>query len=265
MSLAHFDLTGIPAMARLRDMVQGRKVILIGSAPGAHVKAEDVERNLIVCVNAAALGLAGSIVPDITFVNTAIAGPHPVAVKTRERLQELQTKSLFIIESAISINKANRILGPIERKSTDYITLAERCDILEAFLKRPLSGPVGEEHVPSTGFFVCILLIACGALHVKMTGFSFSDGHSYLSSVARREHILRDLEVLKLIVDREMPVAFPEELIDVFNSVRNERCKFKRACDFYSMARQLLNRITLFINRVKTRRRRAIKAGFHST
>lgn len=265
MSLSHFDLTGIPAMARLRDMVQGQTVTLIGSAPGADLTAEDIDRHLIVCVNAAALGLAGSIVPDITFVNTAIAGLHPAAVKTRERLQELQTKFLFIIESAISINEANCILGPIERESTDYLTLAERCDFLEAFLNRPLSGPVGEEHVPSTGFFVCMLLLACGAAHVKMTGFSFSDGHSYLSSVSRREHVDRDREVLKLIVDREMPVAFPEVLIATVNSVRNERYKFKPACDFHSMVRQLLNGAALFINRATKKQRRAIKAGFHST
>lgn len=263
MSLTHFDLTGSPATVCLREMVQGKTVTLIGSAPGVRLTAEDIDHNLMVCVNGAALGLAGNMVPDITFVNTALAGPHPAAVKTRKRLEELQTRSLFIIESFISLSDANPALSRIKRKSTQSITLRERCDFLEAVLQRPLSGQTGDEHVPSTGFFVCLLLVACGAFHVRMTGFSFSDGHSYLSSVARRQHVDRDREVLKLLVESSMPVTFPAALasiVDDFRKGRREASRFTQSgsCrhepvshlrafvqSFPAMTRQLLGRLAL--------------------
>ena len=154
------------------------------------------------------MGLPGPFVPDILFMNTAVAACRLAGRPTRERISELSAKALVVIESGTSLDAAAPVFEAIARRVSLQISLGERQRFLEAFLDRPLASPWGSANVPSTGFLSCLLLLAAGARRVQMRGFGFADGHSYLPEVFKRGHIERDREILQLIAERRLPVEF---------------------------------------------------------
>ncbi len=195
-----------PGAAALAARVAGRDVLLVGSAPGTTLAGANAE--VMAAVNGAALGLPGPFVPDILFLNTAVAACGLAGRPTRERISELSTKALVVIESGTSLDAAAPVFEAIARRESLQVSLDERQRFLEALLDRPLASPWGGANVPSTGFLSCLLLLAAGARRVQMRGFGFTDGHSYLHEVFKRGHVERDREILRLIAEHRLPVEF---------------------------------------------------------
>lgn len=193
-----------PGAASLASTVSGRRIVLVGSAPGATL--DGARADVVALVNGAALGLSLPVVPDVLFLNTAVAACQRAGRPTRERLAQLSAEALLIIESGTSLDDAATAFEAVSRRTTAQLPLAQRTRFLEGFQGRPLASPWGGAHVPSTGFLSCLLLLAAGARHVQMRGFSFGDGHSYLPDVFRRGHVERDREILDLILRRRLPV-----------------------------------------------------------
>ena len=208
-----YDHAPIPGMIFLQDIVNDRPVVLLGSAPEVDIPYHDLNHSLLVSINSSALSIPRNIIPDITIINTTIAKPGELREIKRTHLNQLTTKSLFIMEGPISLSAALPIFDSVSRETTGYMTLSERSEFLEYYLAKPLEGYSGPKYIPSTGFIACLLLLACGASSVRMTGFSFSDGHSYLAKVFKRQHIAKDLDVMDYIIDTEKPVHFPDQLI----------------------------------------------------
>jgi hypothetical protein len=210
---------GVVDMEFLRDVVQSKTATLVGSAPGANLDGH--QSDLLVCVNGAALGLEKEVVPDITIFNTAFAtlGNLDYGMRTRARLHELRTKLLIILDLGNTTENLDALFSPINSNTTRKITLDERCDFLERFIGKPLTGRSGPDHVPSTGFFSCLYLLASGAQRVSIRGISFSNGHSYLNSVQPRAHTERDMEAMDLILKRNYPVDFENNLKQQFTNL----------------------------------------------
>ncbi len=154
-----------PALTRLSELVKGRRVTLVGSAPvspALSIATNDDE--ILVCVNASVLGLVPHTLPEITVINTAVAGSKRAGVQTRERLSEIRTRCLIIVESAIKLEDAVTIFEPILRETTEHILIDHRCNILEQILNKPLTGRTGGDHVPSTVFLLAFCY-CCVDLH----------------------------------------------------------------------------------------------------
>lgn len=208
------------AVTLLTDIVESRTVTLVGSAPGASLDGQ--ASDLLVCVNAAALGLALDIRPDITIFNTAFATLDHLDYgrQTRSRLHQLRTRLLLVVDLANAHEDLDTLFSPIERAETRRLTVDQRCSFLERFTGKPLTGRAGPDHVPSTGFFSCLYLLASGAREVRMRGFSFGDGHSYIDSTQKRAHTARDLEAMELILARGYPVLFEDKLQQQYANLR---------------------------------------------
>ncbi|WP_006788231.1 hypothetical protein [Thiorhodospira sibirica] len=216
------------AFQTIRNAVHQKTVTLLGSAPGAYLLEALQNNQILVCANAAALGVQAENdwKPEITLINTAVASSPNAGKPTRERLHQLKTKKLIIIESGYPLEEAEKIFKPIEREITETITLDERCQFLEAFLEKPLTGRSGDQHVPSTGFFSLLTLIQCGAKSITPIGFSFNDGHSYLNQKYQCEHIDQDKAVLRWILEKGYPVEFSSELIECMVGIKNKGVRF---------------------------------------
>ena len=193
-----------PGVAALSAAVAGQDVLLVGSAPGACLAG--AEADLVAMVNGAALGLPVRVVPDILFVNTALAACTRAGRPTSERLAELATDLLVVVVSATPLDAATPVFEKIGRRCCAALPLAERTRFLEEFLGRALAAPWGGAHVPSIGFLSGLLLLAAGARRVQMRGFGVADGHSYLPEVFRRGHVEHDQEILQLVRERKLPV-----------------------------------------------------------
>lgn len=185
----------------LRSLVHGRRVMLVGAAPGF---AGDVDRrgfDVLVTVNAAALGFKAPVRPDVTVMNTAVARSRSAGVQTRPRLGELAAGHLVVVEGGTPYAVAEPMFAAIARDSFELIDIRQRTAFLTRMLEEPLAGTSGR-HVPSNGFFTMLLLLDLGAASVQVEGLSFRDGHSYMTEVHRREHIEMDRRVLALVRQR---------------------------------------------------------------
>jgi hypothetical protein len=208
-------------MQMLSDIVGGRAVVLVGSAPGASLPDERGD-SILACVNGSALALRPGICPDITFVNTSLASTRIDAARaTVPLLDHIRTKLLVVVESACSLDQAMPVFDPIQRQEVRHISRDERTRFLVHFLGAPLTGSVGK-HVPSTGMFAALLLLASGARAVELRGFSLGDGHSYLSAIYRRAHKNKDREVIQWMLDQGKPVSLPSMLASALESSRAE-------------------------------------------
>jgi hypothetical protein len=197
------------AFTSINNVVKNKNVDLLGSAPGTYL-AESF-KNPLICINGASLGIKGEITPEITIINTSVAGSKKAGIPTRELIKNIHTKLLIIIESGFPLEKSQEIFNPIKRESTAIITFDERTIFLENFLKISLTGKTGE-HVPSTGFFSLLLLLYCGAARINVKGLSFEDGHSYLQQIYLREHKQMDLHVLNWIAESNYPIEFSPKI-----------------------------------------------------
>jgi hypothetical protein len=215
------------AFDSIRHIVSQRTVSLLGSAPGSYFSDDFPIEYSLICANAAVLGICenrgGGGIPEITIINTAVASSPDAGKSTRELLNQVTTKLLIIVESGFPIDKARKTFESITRDATEVITLDERCKFLETFLGKPLTGRGGGQHVPSTGFFSCLVLIACGAQKIKPVGLSFSDRHSYLDKVYTRDHIQRDLDTLNFIKTKGFPVEFSLDLISSAHLINTKK------------------------------------------
>jgi len=201
------------AFRRIRRIVEGQTVSLLGSAPGSYDASLFPPDQPLVCINAASLGIIGQRTPEITIINSAVAGSPNAGKPTRELLKHISTRTLIIVESGVQIEKAKTVFEPIKREETEIISIDDRCNFLEKFLGKPLTGRVGGMHVPSTGFFSCLVMFACGASRVRTFGLSFDDGHSYLNEMYKREHIERDRDILNWLMAGSFPIEFSPELL----------------------------------------------------
>lgn len=223
----------IKSAPSLADLVEAKTVTLVGSAPGASLAGLDSD--LLICVNAAALGLGQEVRPDITIFNTAFAtlGHLDYGRQTRARLHQLRTGLLLIVDLANAREDLDTLFAPVVRSETRRLTVDQRCDFLEEFTGKPLTGRAGPDHVPSTGFFSCLYLLASGAREVRMRGFSFGDGHSYIDSNQKRAHTARDLEAMELILTRNYPVQFEDQLRQQYATLRRPPLARSSLLKFY--------------------------------
>ncbi len=164
------------------------------------------EHEVLVCVNGAALALKDPIVPRITFMNTSIAAAKGAGLETYRSLGRLKTDHLIIIEGSPDLSE--RWISILERasyNSFDFYSLDMRMEFMKKLLG-PLKGVQGD-HVPSTGVFAILALLAQGAKSIRLNGFSLVDGHSYLNRSFRRHHIEMDRHVFELVQRKGLPVS----------------------------------------------------------
>lgn len=187
------------------EIVKGRDIQLLGSAPSFGGILELKEHEVFVSVNGAALALKKPLVPSITFINTSVSGTRGAGLETYRMLSKINTEHLIIAEGSPAFSE--RWLGILELvtfNSFDFYSLEMRQEFMKKWLG-PLNGIQGDD-VPSTGFFALMALLAQGAKSVVLNGFSLIDGHSYLEREHARHHVGMDKRVIEFIRKEGLPV-----------------------------------------------------------
>ena len=172
----------LEAFPALRQMVDGRDCILVGSAPGAKTPA--AKDNQILCyVNGAMLGATPSRDIDVWFLNSCtLLSKSLAASKTQPLISKASPKtSLLVAIGACGDGEtARKAFAAINCIHMEYMGRQGRCQFIESVTGLSV-GDAGQS-VPSTGIFAAITLMANGAKSVECHGFTFNDkgGHSYL-------------------------------------------------------------------------------------
>ena len=173
----------------LRAHVAGKRIAVLGSAPGAHVMPTDCE--FIASVNASHVPFGLSHVDLHVLNSVAQAGKMPVHEKVREGLPSISC--LF----SIYIDVSDVFRPPTNWTGMQFVFTGgeERAALYQWASARPVAATDRGKLVNSTGVITALILQRLGAVPV-LAGFSLADGHA-LHLDAKRTHTDMDAPILK--------------------------------------------------------------------
>lgn len=190
---------------RFIDIVHDKNIALIGSAPTFNDATLPPKQDVLITINGSSLGLPSNLKPDICFFNTSVTSSRYSGRETMQRLQDISAKHLVVVEG-MPKHSQNwlRILSEGNFDSFEFYPIEKRLIFIKSALA--LKSVRTLEDLPSTGFFILLLLLASHIRSIRLGGFSLINGHSYLKKIYKRAHVEADLKVIDLILKHGFPV-----------------------------------------------------------
>ncbi len=193
------------------DTINGRNVVVVGSAPVSAKPFDFDESYLVISVNASQIVAKGWGVekPDITLMMFhQIEGKYKNAQEVRRVLNGESTGSLYLL---LWRHDLLRLKAGLTRINYGY----DRLSIVDRFsrvaLVRATTGKLNFEISPeskySNGVIAVMLALQSGAKRVVIAGINpASTGHIYNAENLHRKHSGPDLEALKQMQQAGLPV-----------------------------------------------------------
>jgi hypothetical protein len=209
-------LARVPDLAqieRLRPLIDGRAVCIVGSAPMPirhYLPADEV----LIPVNGGISSTTG-IVP-IWIVGSKLQDapncPHrtPLHWTMLEQAKGRTVGHVCLLRGPKAATE-EATLGAFEKLQTRYRSWS----VLDKPTKRSLEGELCarvKDNAPcSSGILAAALACYCGATRVRLVGFSFTPGYHYLGKDQRpqawwRNHVEADTRALKALVKHGYPI-----------------------------------------------------------
>lgn len=182
-------------MPSFRDIVNSRRVFVLGSAPTASLN-ELEQDEILICINGSQ-NIDRSRVPDILIVNGfTVKQVSEINRVTMNLFRGLRAKHLVCVINAFDMPTMRASLrdAGLEWESDEEISKVERARIIERAISRRLTGTSGSRNVASTGMTAALWAKECGAASVRISGITLQGGHSYVSGDTFRGHIEMDRE-----------------------------------------------------------------------
>lgn len=196
-NLASFEA----AIEGLSCFVQGRRLLLLGSAPVLNLDLP--EHELLATVNASHSAYGIDHV-DILFLNSySLRKPrdaNDVRACFLGAFDRISCDMLVVIDGA-----GTYVSGQIPSKQEIVLSRADRNAFLSQALEVELSPTASGEDVPSTGMHAALLLMAAGC-KPAYKGFSLQQGH-VLKADALRKHVEIDARIFEKLGIPASPTA----------------------------------------------------------
>jgi hypothetical protein len=180
-----------------RARLEGKRVLLLGSAPGPVMPAD---YDVCVCVNGSPWSARTAGIPSIELTvvaRYAIDLATPKSRQTLDSLKGLATREIVYIPLGQTEAQGRETFRGIHF-AFDRLTLVsrrERALIIKAAIGSDL-GSGDRDHRVSNGMFAAAIALWAGAGQIIISGFSMKGGHSYISGDTKRLHVQSDLEFL---------------------------------------------------------------------
>lgn len=194
---------------RVRDLLQGRSCVVVGSAPLKSAAAEVAETDVVIAVNGGISSVARAV--DLWVVASRPQDrPGNGQIKPLHKTMLHQAKGrtashvLFLRgpkhASEGDTLKALRTLG-CQVGTWSVLDKPTKQDIENRLCARP-----GEKDPCSSGILATAIALSCGAASVRLVGFSFTPGYHYLPKERGaswwRNHVRADQRALKALQAR---------------------------------------------------------------
>lgn len=200
-----------PTAPRPEGVLQGRNVVIVGSAPFSTRPAGWDETYRVVSINASQMAARGWLnqQPDVTLMQfNQIEGTNANATEVRRVLNGQRTGILYVLHWRHDMARLRRGLAAFDYDCDDLRLIGryERIALMRAVTGR-LNLELEADSKWSNGIVAAALAIHCGARNVILTGINpKSTGHGYNSLGLTRLHADSDLEALHLFIARGYPV-----------------------------------------------------------
>jgi hypothetical protein len=199
----------VSQVERLRPIVEHRACVVVGSAPIAAATADTRPDECVIAVNGAVSSL--SVSPEVWVLNSKQQDrPGDPALKPLHRTMMTQGAGRHVGHLLL-------LRGPKVASEVGTLAALQALDVvfqswsvLDKVTKRWFEGEVchrvSEMRPCSSGVLAVAMALWCGAVHVRMVGFSFHPGYHYLPKVAPqywwRDHVEADRRALKALTAR---------------------------------------------------------------
>lgn len=194
---------------RVRDLLEGRSCVVVGSAPLSGRFADVDDSDIVIAVNGGISSVARAV--DLWVV----------ASRRQDKPGSGQIKPLHktMLHQAKGRTAGHVLLlrGPKEATEKDTLAMLEHVgcrygtwSVLDkptkGWLEQDLCGRVHEKQPCSSGILSVAIALWCGAAAVRLVGFSFTPGYHYLPKERGqswwRNHIPADQRALKALQAR---------------------------------------------------------------
>lgn len=178
------------------SIVKGRRVFVLGSAPDASLDGYS-NNDVLISINGSMAPFDKQIVPDILVLNaytTSVRGE--VSDASMASMNGRKARHLLVIETGARMEESSLTLekSGFSFESCEALSRHNRRALTERAVGHPVENDRGS-HVLSTGAVALALAVESKADYLYWSGFSFEDGHSYLTTKTRRGHAKVDAEM----------------------------------------------------------------------
>ena len=194
---------------QMRELIEGRACVVLGSAPLKTKHAEVTETELVIAVNGGISSAPGAV--DLWVVASRRQDrPGSGEIKPLHKTMLHQAKGR-------TVGHVLLLRGPKEATEKDTLAMLKHLgcryhgwSVLDKPTKRWLEGELcGRERDQdpcSSGILTTAMALWCGAASVRLVGFSFAPGYHYLKTQRPqswwRNHIPADRRALKALQRR---------------------------------------------------------------
>jgi len=198
----------VAQIERVRELVEGRFCVVVGSAPLPTQTAEIVSGEFVIAVNGGISSLPGAA--DLWVLNSKLQDKRGENVKPLHKSMIQQGKGrtaghlLFL--RGPKVESEQYTIETLQAIGTQFLTWS----VLDKVTKRDFEGKVcarvSDTRPCSAGVLSTAIALYCGASSVRMVGFSFRPGYHYLPGAEPqywwRDHIEADKRALKALSTR---------------------------------------------------------------
>lgn len=190
---------------RVRDLLEGRSCVVVGSAPLADRYAQVADTDVVIAVNGGISSVAGA-------VDLWVVASRPVDRPGNSRIKPLH-KTMLHQAKGRTVGHVLFLRGPKDASEGDTLAALEALavrhhtwSVLDKPTKLWLETTLcarAEQHPCSSGILATAIALWCGASSVRLVGFSFTPGYHYVKKERPaswwRNHVTADRRALKAL------------------------------------------------------------------
>ncbi len=197
----------VSQIERVREFVDGRACVVVGSAPLPTPTAHVEPGEFVIAVNGGISSCPGAA--DLWVLNSKLQDKRGENVKPLHRSMIQQgkgrTAAHLLLLRGPKVASEQYTLDTLQALGTQHLTWSvldktTKLDFEKSLCERKETKPC------SAGIFSVALALHCGALHVRIVGLSFKPGYHYLPNAEPsawwRDHIEADQRALKALSAR---------------------------------------------------------------
>jgi hypothetical protein len=200
------DLTQIE---RVRDLLDGRSCVVVGSAPLASETADVADTDVAIAVNGGISSVARAV--DLWVVASRSQDkPGSGRIKPLHKTMLQQAKGK-------SVGHVLFLRGPKDASEKDTLAALEQLGVrhrswscldkpTKQWMETETCDRPGSKEPCSSGILATAIALWCGAASVRLVGFSFSPGYQYLPNARPqswwRNHVKSDQRALVALKSR---------------------------------------------------------------
>lgn len=190
---------------RVRDLLEGRSCVVVGSAPLAQRSADVAETDVVIAVNGGISSAPGAV--DLWVVSSRSQDkPGSSRIKPLHKAMLHQAKGR-------TVGHVLFLRGPKEASEGDTLAALALLGVrhhtwsvldkpTKLWMETTLCART-EKHPCSSGILATAIALWCGASSVRMVGFSFVPGYHYITKERPaswwRNHVPADRQALKAL------------------------------------------------------------------